>query len=375
MNKANFSRSRVWFFLLGVLSVVLVVLLVLTALGKAPKRIEKGKDPDKTAEATDAPQEGLKTNAYPKVNALIEKYYSALTHNNSEVLKEIVKPFGDADQATVSRKSTFVESYENINCYSEDGADANTYIVFATYDTKFPNVDTMAPGLETLIVCTDENGNLYINNDRSTISEAMSAQLNDLLSREDVIKLVEDVQNSFAQIVQSDENVKSLCEQMGMDVSKIVAQATDAPAATQDPSVTPAPIGQVNKEMMAAQDLEIYSGPQEGDTVGTIKAGSLVYVTENVEGGFSSVQTDGASGYAKTAGIANYTLVDKEISATANYYASCSPSSAVLGTITSDQTYYCTLSLDNGWSQLLVNGTKVYVKTAEIGLDGQAAAE
>lgn len=207
------------------------------------------------------------------------------------------------------------------------------------------------------------------------MSDAMSAQLNDLLVREDVTKLVEDVQNSFASIVQSDENVRSLCEQMGTDVSKITLQATDAPAATQDPAVTPAPVGQVNKEMMAAQDLELYSSPQEGDVVGTIKAGTLVYVTENVDGGFSSVQTDEASGYAKTTGIANYTLVDQEISATANYYASCSPSAAVLGTITSDQTYYCTLSLDNGWSQLLVNGTKVYVKTAEIGLGGEGAAE
>lgn len=375
MNKTNFSRSRVWFVLLGILAVVLIVLLVLTALGKAPERVEKKKDADKTAETTEAPQEGLKTNAYPKVNALIEKYYSALTHNNSEVLQEIVKPFGDEDQATVSRKSTFVESYENINCYTEDGVDAGTYIVFATYDTKFPEVDTVAPGLETLIVCTDEEGELYINNDRSTLSEAMSAQLNDLLSREDVTKLVEDVQSSFAGIVQSDENIRSLCEQMGMDVSTMLSQATEAPQATQDPSVTAAPVGEVNKEMMTAESLEVYSGPQEGDVLDIIEPGSLVYVTENVDGGFSSIQTDSVSGYVKTTGLAGYTLVDQEISATANYYGSCGASEAALGTITSDQYYYCTLSLDNGWSQLLVDGNKVYVKTAEIGLDSQTSAE
>ncbi len=365
----NLARNKVWFSLLGVLSVILVVLLVQTALGKDGD--PSGKEP---AKQTEAPEEGLKVNAYPKVNALIQKYYSASTHGNVETLKQIVVPFTDQDQAVAVRKSEFVESYENINCYTEDGVDPNTYIAFVNYDLKFPNVDTPAPGLEAWIIFTDEKGELYINNDRSTLSEAMESQIQSLEARDDVKALMQDVENRMAQALQADPNLRALCEQMGMTDS---AGEGTTPPDDSDTTVTatPAPVGDVKKEMMAVMNLEIYADAQKSSVVDSISVGSTLWADQNIEGGLTLIDRNGITGYVQTSGLAAFETVDEELTVTVNYYSSCDPSGTVAGTITSDSPCYCSLRFDNGWRQLIVNGNKVYVKEADLGITSPAVTQ
>ncbi len=372
---SNIARNKVWFSLLGILSIVLVVLLAQTALGKN----EQSSKPKKTEQKqTEAPA-GLQMNAYPKVNALMNKYYDASTHGNTETLKEIIKPFTESDEAAATRKSGFIEEYTNITCYTELGVDPDTYIVFVNYDLKFPNVDTPAPGLETWFVCTDEQGELYINNDQSQLSQELLNQLQELMERDDVKSLSQQVELKFAQALEKDPNLKALCEQMGADVN--AASGTEAPSqspsadATQAPPATAVPIGDVKNEWMTIMDVELYAEPKEGQAVTAIPAGTTLWVDQHVEGGFSFVEKDGTTGYVKTAGIADYELVDQEITATVNYYGSCSDGAQVMGTITSDTPYYCTLKFTNGWGQILVDGQKVYVKNIDslLGTGGNAA--
>ncbi len=364
----NLAKNKVWFSLLGILGVVLVVLLVQTALGKGGNKPRK----EKENVSTEAPEEGLKVNAYPKVNALMQKYYQASTHGNTEALKEIVKPFTEADETAATRKSGFVEEYQNLTCYTEDGADQDTYIVFAVYDLKFPNVDTPAPGLETWVVCTDADGGLFINKDQSLLSETMETQIQNLMEREDVKQLNADVESRFATALQADANLNSLYEQMGGQTLG-TPSGTAAPGGT-DPNATPAPVGDVKKEMMAIIDLDIYRNPQEGEAIDNISVGKTLWVDSNVEGGYSYVDKEGVTGYVRTAGLADYEPVDEEITATINYYGSCSPAAPVVGTITSDRPYYCTLKFDNGWRQILVDDQKVYIKESDL-TGGQAGVE
>lgn len=365
----NFARNKVYFGILGILSVVLVVLLVQTALGKeTPGRKDKDQKPQTQTEAPAV----LQVNAYPKVNALMNKYYDASTHGNTETLKEIVKPFGESDIASATRKSEFIEEYTNITCYTENGVEEGTYIVFATYDLKFPNVDTAAPGMETWFVFTDENGDLYINNDQSQIGEQLLAQLQDLMEREDVKKLSQDVENKFASALQTDPNLQALCEQMGASVNTETdesAAPSDKPDASTAP-VTPVPVGDVQKEWMVVVDAEMFSEPKDGQSVGIIPAGTTVWVIQNVQGGFSYIEKDGGNYYVKTAYMSAFELVDQEITATVNYYASCSDAAPVMGTITSDQPCYCSLKFANGWGQIIIDGQKIYVKNIDSLLGG-----
>ncbi len=359
----NFSRSKIWFYMLGVLSIVLVVLLVQTAFAD-------GSDKDsKPNTKTENKEEGLQVNGHPKVNALIEKYFLASTHGNTGTLKEIIRPFTESDEAAAARKSEFVESYDNITCYTEDGVDEGTYVVFVYYDLKFPEVDTSVPGLETWIVSSDENGNLFINKDMESISEDMSTQIEELLKREDVVQLFESVDAKMQEALLADENLKALYEQMGgKSAEKEKLEEDDG--TSQKTEATEAPVGQVEREMVAVVELEIFEKPSEDDSpIGKLSVGSFVWVDKNVEGGFSYVDKDGTVGYVKTSGLATYQPVDEEIKATINYYSSCDSDAPVMGTITSDKSYYCTLEYSNGWRQIIVNDTKVYIKKSDLDLE------
>lgn len=356
----NFRRSKIWFYMLGVLSIVLVVLLVQTAF-------EDGSSDNKQG-ITSEKEEGLQVNAYPKVNALAEKYFSASMGGNTDALMEIIKPFTESDQAAALRKGEFVEAYDEINCYTEDGVDEGTYIVFVSYELKFPEVDTPVPGLETWIVSTAEDNSLYINKDMESISEDMNAQIEALLSRKDVVKLFSSVDAKMAEALMEDESLKSLYEQMGGSTEEAIKEEDKT---TEDKvQETEAPVGQVEREMVAVVELEIYEKPSEDDSpLDTLSVGSFVWVDKNVEGGFSYVDKDGTVGYVRTFGLATYEPVDEEIKATINYYSSCDPDAPVMGTITSDKYYYCTLEFSNGWRQIIVNDTKVYVKKSDLGLE------
>lgn len=359
----NFRRSKPWFYGLAVLSIVLVVLLVQTAFADGSS---EGK-PNTTTEK----EEGLQANVYPKINALAEKYFSASMRGNTDTLKEIIKPFTESDQAAALRKSEFVESYDDINCYTEDGVEEGTYIVFVSYELKFPEVDTLVPGLETWIVCTDEDGSLYINRDMESISDKLSAQIEALLAREDVVELFASVDAKMAEAIKADDSLKSLYEQMGGNAEEATKEEEKEEETTEkEPKTTEAPVGKVEREMVAAVKLNIYEKPSEDDSpLGTLSVGSFVWVDKNVEGGFSYVDKDGTVGYVKTSGLVTYEPVDEEIKATINYYSSCDPDAPAMGTITSDEYYYCTLEFSNGWRQIIVNDTKVYIKNADLGIE------
>ncbi len=383
----NFARNKLLFFVLGILSIILVILLVQT--GKELYGGETQPSPTAQASETPAPTEdaqALKVNAYPKVNALIEKYYSASVTASLDALREIIRPFTSQDETVAGRKSEFVENFQNISCYTVDGVDEGSYIVYAYYEIKFPDVDTLTPGLETLIVSTDESGTEYINNDVESLSEQMQSQISELSQREDVMKLFQDTDAKFLAAIQADESVKSLCEQLGLDVNAMLAETgTDTPASSAEPTAgaaeSAAPqgtltapeapstaVGPVNQELVAMVYAKVRSAPShDASEIDIIAVGNSVTVLENVDGGFSKVQLDtGAEGYVNSVELAAAATVDSEVTGTATYFSSCSDGAAELGQLSEGTKYFCTFVYSSGWSQLIVDGERVYVRTAQI---------
>ena len=54
------------------------------------------------------------------------------------------------------------DGYENIACYTKQGAAEGSYLVYVSYDLKFKNVETLAPGLFRAYVITNEDGTLQL---------------------------------------------------------------------------------------------------------------------------------------------------------------------------------------------------------------------
>lgn len=320
----------------------------------------------------------IKTDAYEEVNKLVDKYYESIAEGDTATLKNIVVPFSETDESAVVHKSELIESYDNIKCYThKEGVTKNYYIVFAFYEINFPDVETPVPGLETLFICRDAEDKLYINNDTENLSDAEKKNLEDVLSKIEVIALFDDVETTFSIALHSDEGVAKFFEALGGDTSKYEESATPEPE-NQEPSTesgelaigatdAPKTIGTVDKKLAAIINLDMFQSADSSSTViGTIPVGTLIEVKEHLEGGYSKVVYKDVEGYVESDYIYSYVDVNDKVKGTCSYYVSCSNVIEPLGNLTEGTEYERTRYFGNGYSQIKINDTNVYVKTSEL---------
>lgn len=349
----------------GVLALILIILI-------AVNHINTGK-PNVNA---------IKADQYEDVNALVDKYYTAIAAGDIETLQEIVVPFSGTDSSAVTHKSELIAEYDNIICYThKDGVAKDYYIVFAYYEIYFPDVATPVPGLETLFICKDAEEKLYINNDTANLSDAQKKKLDDVLAKIEVEALFDDVETTFSIALHSDEGVAKFFEELGGDPS-LYDEPTPQPEEAQnengdatqenveltvDTTDAPKTVGTVNKDMAAIINLDMFQSEDSSSTViAMIPVGTILEVKEHLSSGYSKVVYNSVEGYVESNYIYNYTEVNDKVKGSCSYYASCSNVIEPLGELSEGIEYERTKYFGNGYSEIKINDAKVYVKSAEL---------
>lgn len=193
--------------------------------------IEEGAEGEEAGQ--EAPPEvanDLLTDAYPEVNALVNSYYAAMASSDIEALKQIVNSLDEEEQNKIVQKREYIEGYNNIVCYSKIGPVENSYIIFAYYDIKFINIDTMAPGLELLYIYTDDSGKMYIYN--GELDPETDAYVSTISGEEDVVNLFNTVNTKYQEVQAADPDLKAFVEQLNSVASTPQQENTpeEAPA-------------------------------------------------------------------------------------------------------------------------------------------------
>lgn len=177
---------------------------------------EAEETPATTAEPETTPAAGeLELNAYPQVNALIEKYYAALTGKDVQSLKELVDELDPSDESAITN-SQYIEGYSNVQVYTKKGMTDTSYVVFAAYDHKYVGYDTLLPGISYLYVDTKEDGSLYIVADPN---EEQLAYISEQLEDTKVQELLNSTQASYDEKLASDEALSKYLSELGVEGS------------------------------------------------------------------------------------------------------------------------------------------------------------
>ena len=103
----------------------------------------------------------LQKDAVPKVNELINTYFTVMKNADEAGYMSIVS----GDEMThdkLVKKGEFIEDYLNIACYTKPGMSEGEYVAFVYYEVKFRNIDTPAPSMIRLYVCSNQDGTMYI---------------------------------------------------------------------------------------------------------------------------------------------------------------------------------------------------------------------
>jgi hypothetical protein len=182
----------------------------------------------------------LAEDADPELVELINSYYEAYASADLDSLEMLAQPLSDNEKSYIGAFSDYYEAFQNITCYSTQGATEDSYMVSVCYDLKFYEVDTAAPGMDFFYVERDGKGNLVINNLYSSYNFAFAEEekddsLYELIATYEkssaVVALQEDVQTRYEEALKSDDKLSNL---VGGTLRDVMAKWRDSIAAEDD---------------------------------------------------------------------------------------------------------------------------------------------
>ena len=147
-----------------------------------------------------------------KLNTLIEEELKAMADGDVETLRELdLYQESYRDEEAVKKAGEVVEYYDNIQSYAKNGLLDHTYLIFTVADTKIKGCETLAPTMFRFYVEKDETGEFHINTQPAEeMDSTIYMYLANAQNEEDVLELIANVNQEFADACQKDENLKKI---------------------------------------------------------------------------------------------------------------------------------------------------------------------
>ncbi|MDE6622431.1 MAG: SH3 domain-containing protein [Lachnospiraceae bacterium] len=329
--------------------------------------------------------EPLAENAYEDVNDLMRTFYTALADGDMDTVRTLKDYNTDREIITYEKKSEFIESYDNVNCYTKSGIEENSYFVYATYDVKIKDITTEAPGLNAFYVYTAEDGNLRIDGDTE---ENIKAAFKLVTSQDDVVDLYNKIDVNYTEATASDEALdqfmaelpKEIKESVGVALAQLEAedipqtddgteQTQSAETETTGESEEPLQNKVVNQLVRTTDTVNVRSSDsEEADKIGKAQTGMELTRTEERINGWSKVIFEDKEAYIKSDYLEVVATSEAAESIGAvvamtnvNVRSQASQDSDRIGSA-QEGTSYNLLEEQGEWYKIDYNGTAGYVK-------------
>lgn len=414
-----FLQKNIKYISAGVLLLILVFVVIKFAGPSGESDLdtpqtEAVNSADDTQTAPEQPQaEKYEVDAYQPVNDLISRYYAAYAAGDIDSLSQLVKPISDNEKSYIQMFSQYVESYQNLKCYTKKGITENSYLVSAYIEVKFLNVDTVGPSLDFFYVQADENGALYIDNSYSPYNDKtneyernpdIKAKVDTFEEEEDVLALRQEVLEKYNGAKVSDENLNTVVSALGTAISEwkktvvLPGQSSD----TQQPEQPPAsenndqqpeelPTNENNDQQPEEPSQTLYvkegvrmraAASTESEVLELLETGAAVTKTGE-EGEWTAVSYNGKNGYVKTEFLSETEVSAPQqeenntntaagslaegsvitVSGAVNIRASMSETSEKVGIAFDGEKLTVIMSYAEGWTKVKWNDKTGYVKT------------
>lgn len=217
-------------FLFLPLIVILLIIIILAADRKNRPQAEEPSTeetapteaealPQETEEETEA--ESFSVGEVPEVQALVDQYFTAKQNADAEAIYQL---FGWEDltgiedlRRQLQYDKRYTEGYRNITCYVKPGLSEGSYLVYVTYDLKFKDSLTLAPGILWNYVITGEDGSCYLT-DSATLDEAVLSFIGEAEASDEITLLKTQIYAKLRQALEEDPSLAesySIIERQG----------------------------------------------------------------------------------------------------------------------------------------------------------------
>ena len=300
------------------IGLVILAVAVSMVIGKGTKASEAAviaESEASTEEVLTVPDEPLEENAYAEVNALVKEYYQAMADGDVAKVATLMTGLDDKEQIKIAKKSEYVESYPTITCYTKVGPQEDSYIVYAYYEVKLVDYETLTPGLNALYVCKNEDGNYYINGE--TQSDEVINYCEILSAQDDVVDLINTVQVRYNETKAENEELSKFLDELpdlltaavGEELAKLeaaetaatVEAETETETASETETVETTTETKIEKRAKTTDVVNVRSSDsQEADKVGKAQKGDEFIVLEEKANGWSKIEYEGEEAFIKT---------------------------------------------------------------------------
>lgn len=323
--KAKFEILKDWLIryskiVMPVVLAVCVLITVVTAVSANKRKIEQ----EETAVATEevnasdtmiaVPQVPLGQDAVPGLNEFIQTYYNAMVEGDTDTLSSIVEYMDATELIRAVEMSKYIESYPTVEVYTKKGPREGTYLTYVYGEMKFYDYERPVPGMKVLYVCTDENGDFYINEDGEENDNELY-YMRELNLQDDVIDLNNRVAAAYNDMVAEDVELATFLLELNEEIDKNVGEALartegsgqtgeeaeESPEETAEAGEEPEAPTMVVTKVKATDVVNIRTSDSEtADKIGKAAIGDEFTLLEEKGNGWSKVEYDGREVFIKS---------------------------------------------------------------------------
>ena len=261
------------------------------------------------------PEVALEEDAYPAVNELLKKYFVAMASGDIDLVRSYNNNIDDTEAIRIEETAKYIESYENLKVYTKIGPSDGTYLAYVYYEEKFRDYEESIPGLEAFYICTDESGELYINDGEE--SESVINYIREASLQDDVVDLNNEVASTYNNMLAQNEDLSVFLVDLTESIDTAVGESLAQNEGTTDTQTAETDTGEEEEE-----EEESAVGTTVSDIVKTVRATTTVNIR--------SSDSETADKLGKAAEGDEFTLIEKR---------------------------------GNGWSEISYNGSSAFIKS------------
>lgn len=413
---AKLGRLSEWLarhakIVMPVILLICVIITVLIAVNANSKKAEQEEavvavdDVDAASSLIAVPEVPMEQDAIPEINELFNTYYQAIVDGDTDTMQKLVDYMDDNEILRAQETSKYIEAYPTIEVYTKPGPKEGRYIAYVYAELKFYDYDRPIPGMEVYYVCTDENGNYYINED----GEETQSELNyirEMNLQDDVVDLNNKAAVVYNDMLAEDEGLADFLLELNAEIDKNVgetmarAEGSEQETAEETADQSDSEDGDTAESQQEAQTtvttkvkatdvVNIRSSDSEtADKVGKAAIGDEFSLLEEKGNGWSKIEYNGAEAYIKseyleasetqqasaetedtqeddsqseeTAVAATGTVTVKE---NVRIRSSASEDAEKIGTAYMGEKLDLIMKQADGWTKIKYNGKTAYVKS------------
>ena len=335
-----------------VMPAVLFIAIMLTVIiGLLAHRTNKGPAAESRQAATMEAAEGLvgmEKNAHADVNELFKTYYDALAEGDIETIESISSPLSDEEKIRIQTISESIESYPTIDVYTKQGPSAGTYVCYVYTILKFVDHDWLVPGMQTMYVCTrdDGSGKLFINTQEEHDADVTN-YIQKVSVQDDVVDLNNQITANYNQLLASDPNLVAYLDELSQKIDVKVGQSLSELKAAKDSEGK-----REESENASTQEAEVAASGAENN--GDAASASSDDQQDKTEASAAASSSSESAVSNPTKAKAKETVAIRKGSGT---------TTEQIGSAYPGDTFDVIKYDPNGWSQIKYNGQTAYVKS------------